>query len=420
MRNSVHKQIIELQPYQTLLLKGPAEFTTEEYGITVLAKPISKTQTVIVRQNKILPFENKGKSVIKVILKRYTDFQLATGSVGVDIWRRVQEQVFDTDIKNRTIIIVGSTDSGKSTLSSYLLNLGISRGLSVGVIDADVGQGDLAPPGCIGGKIFKEQIFDLRDFEADFYGFVGTNSPRGVGHVVLSEINRVRDRLAKATIDFYIINTDGYVSGDGYLSKVDIIRDIDPAAIICFDGVNGTQTLYHRFRQAFNCDVIMAKRFKYSIKKVSERIDRRRSQYRRFIIGCNLICIDIKKIKVSFLGKHYDLQTEIKNILEIIKKDAYGNLLVIRSDYLDHGKIIEDSQESRVVLSLNSINGMFVALGSAGKPLKFGRCVGFYSDFSINILIEPIDNVDTLFLSLIKLNQDVTKESNLILAKTNL
>ena len=55
--------------------------------------------------------------------------------------------------EKKRIAIIGPSNSGKSTLSLYMANVFISHGLRPLLIDADVGQGDLAPPTCLGAAV---------------------------------------------------------------------------------------------------------------------------------------------------------------------------------------------------------------------------------------------------------------------------
>ncbi len=365
-----------------------------------------------------MPFETDHVATAKVAFRRGADYLLASGRVGVGIWRSVRDLMFAPDCGGEKVVIVGATDSGKSTLSTYLLNTALSQGLAVGVIDEDVGQGDLAPPGCVGGKVLREQIFDLRDVEADFFGFVGITSPRGVGSVVLGEVSRVRRRLEEgAAVDFCVVNTDGYMAYDGVLSKVEVIREVDPDFVVCFEDMGGGRVLYDRLTGLCDCDVVLAARPEYSVKSVSERAGRRMSQYHRFLRGEQTSCMDLKRVGVSFLGRSYPLNIEPTGGSEVVRGDDSGNRLIFSARSLGYVEVIEEGRGSRVVLSLDALRGMFVGLGSAGEPSRFGRCVEVHPDFTVDISTDSMAGVNTLFLSLIRLRGDMRREYTLPVVK---
>ena len=52
-------------------------------------------------------------------------------------------------------ILLGATDTGKSTLAKFLIFNLCQRGLMVALVDADIGQSFLVPPATIGFAVFK-------------------------------------------------------------------------------------------------------------------------------------------------------------------------------------------------------------------------------------------------------------------------
>jgi polynucleotide 5'-hydroxyl-kinase GRC3/NOL9 len=73
-------------------------------------------------------------------------------------------------------IILGATDSGKSTLAFYIIRELLSRKIPSALIDADIGQSSLGVPGTIGMKIFRSQD-DLKSMRADRIAFIGSLNP---------------------------------------------------------------------------------------------------------------------------------------------------------------------------------------------------------------------------------------------------
>ena len=92
----------------------------------------------------------------------------------------------------RTILIVGNSDTGKSTFAVYLINEALKNGLRPCIIDADIGQGDLAPPNAIGGALIYAQITDLRDVNPQFVEFVGSTTPTGFEEIIIKAIKKIK------------------------------------------------------------------------------------------------------------------------------------------------------------------------------------------------------------------------------------
>src|SRR5215210_1810568 len=95
---------------------------------------------------------------------------------GTSMWRSIAQQMSAMAAgKKITVMLVGATDTGKSTLTTYLANMAIRRGIIPCIIDGDIGQGDLAPPTAIGGAVLSQQVLDLRDVSTTntIFEFIG-------------------------------------------------------------------------------------------------------------------------------------------------------------------------------------------------------------------------------------------------------
>ena len=115
--------------------------------------------------------------------------------------------------KGDRVMLLGGVDSGKSSLSLYLLNRAVSSGLRAALVDSDVGQSDVGPPGTIGVLVRDRPVIHPRLEEADHIFFVGDTSPRG--HF-LQMIVGLREAVSAAYDDgaeLVIVNTTGFVSG---------------------------------------------------------------------------------------------------------------------------------------------------------------------------------------------------------------
>jgi polynucleotide 5'-hydroxyl-kinase GRC3/NOL9 len=129
-----------------------------------MGKDVSDS-SVYVDVGKILPFERGSGCKISCI---GGESWLASSSfVGTLIWKdMVQRILFDMGL--RTVLIIGKSDTGKSTFAVYLINEALQNGFRLCIIDADIGQGDLSPPNAIGGTILSNQITDLREVNPRF------------------------------------------------------------------------------------------------------------------------------------------------------------------------------------------------------------------------------------------------------------
>jgi len=130
-----------------------------------------------------------------------------------------------------TALIIGATDSGKSTLAKYLLERLVSQNMNVCFIDSDVGQSSLGLPGTICLKVFSTQS-DLKAFSYEKMSFIGTINPAKRISLMINTVKMISDTCRKIS-DITLIDTSGLVSGEiGERLKTGKISALNPNHII--------------------------------------------------------------------------------------------------------------------------------------------------------------------------------------------
>lgn len=143
-------------------------------------------------------------------------------------------------------MIIGTTDSGKTTLARYLIMHLLSEDIRVSLVDSDVGQASLGLPGTISLKLFSSGG-DLENFTPDKMFFVGTVNPATRIPLIV--------RLAGAAVEecrekseVILIDTSGLVHGKtGEALKTAKIGAIHPRHIIA---VRKADEIEHILKQA--------------------------------------------------------------------------------------------------------------------------------------------------------------------------
>jgi len=373
-----------------------------------------------VRKNKVLPFETKSDgTLIQVVLGERGESWITRDMVGVRIWKGLEN--LNLKPGRNKLMIIGETDSGKSTLTSYLVNIALVRNLRTAVIDGDIGQGDLIPPGCIGAAVVKERVYDLRDLHADIMGFVGFTSPfsRYVRDLIVKRMKRIISYLEERGYDLCIINTDGYVSGEGMGYKLDMVRELKPDTVICFRGPD--EELFENLKDFDNPpSMISVDRSEGIVKSASERNERRLSQYFRFLRDGKDMSVDLKKIRLDFMGIVYEhnlSDVELResglsspdmehNPSNLFAKGADDRVIVFRSNIED---VVEVSGRF-TTFNRSSLEGMFAGLGSGGDVSGFARIIGLNQDQTLTLNTNFKGKFDTLFLGGIRLSPDLGTE----------
>ena len=360
------------------MVKGPARVFVKG-ACHVLGSDVSG-QIVKVRAGKALPFEPRNQFC-------RLHAQLGYGAklwwadpkqAGISMWRTLSDQVLTLAAKKKaitTVMLVGDTDTGKSTLSIYLANMAIRNGLIPSIIDGDIGQGDLAPPTAIGAAVLSKQLVDLRDVNASQFEFIGGISPIGFESLIAKKLRSIFDRIRTSSLaNICIVNTDGYVRNSGLQYKAMIAEELQPDAVICL-GEN--VELFERQRQhkAVSYQILCARRSSHVYKSRFERLNRRLDQFLRFV-------------------GHGSSIAKLSNI-----KFDYMNELFSPTDLFNQ-------PPSKWRLETESMGGMFVGLGSNGSVIGFGVIINV--DLGNNIIHTQtnINSFDTTFLSNLRLGGD--------------
>jgi len=89
-------------------------------------------------------------------------------------WTRLAEEAW-----GGTVMVLGASDTGKSTLARYLSEELSRRGNRVAYLDLDLGQGTLGPPTTLAVSMVRMGLSpDFPQRGANALYFVGSNTPR--------------------------------------------------------------------------------------------------------------------------------------------------------------------------------------------------------------------------------------------------
>jgi polynucleotide 5'-hydroxyl-kinase GRC3/NOL9 len=139
--------------------------------------------------------------------------------------------------RSGTAMIIGATDSGKSTLAKYLIEEAISRNFSVCLLDADVGQSSIGLPGTICSKTF----FSAEDLQDYFYrkiSYAGTINPATNICEIIDIVTRMSSEC-RIRSDVSLIDTSGLIDSEiGERLKTGKVRAVNPDHVIAIQRGN--------------------------------------------------------------------------------------------------------------------------------------------------------------------------------------
>lgn len=111
------------------------------------------------------------------------------------------------------VVVVGNTDTGKTTFCMELVNAAAALGLKSALVDADIGQSDIGPPGTIGLALPTEPVERLSDLHIRRMYFAGATSP--VGNMLPSVVGakKMADEAREHGASLIVVDTTGLVRG---------------------------------------------------------------------------------------------------------------------------------------------------------------------------------------------------------------
>jgi polynucleotide 5'-hydroxyl-kinase GRC3/NOL9 len=115
------------------------------------------------------------------------------------------------------VMVLGAPDTGKSTLCRYLVYKTFAGGRPAALVDLDLGQSHLGPPGALGLELFPPRLPGDDSLHPDGLYFIGQTSPLGSTLEVAVGCRALADQAARRGVDRLVVNTSGLVHGPGAL-----------------------------------------------------------------------------------------------------------------------------------------------------------------------------------------------------------
>lgn len=154
---------------------------------------------------------------------------MSEATATVEAHRSVRARVIESA---SVVLVIGSVDTGKTSLSKMLLADAVAAGKTAAYIDADVASPTVGPAACVGLR-FVRTLADLDDLATpDALRFVGSTEPNGVvlPHVVAVASLAVK---ARAAADLVLIDTSSVVDGVvGQTLKYHLAEMVEPDLVI--------------------------------------------------------------------------------------------------------------------------------------------------------------------------------------------
>ena len=195
--------------------------------------------------------------------------------------------------KPAKVMLIGPTDSGKTTLLTFLANRLIDEGLRVAVVDSDVGQKGILPPATV-SIAFPERPFEsIGELQAHAHYFIGTITPGSYTGEMAAGVKRLADMAAERA-DVVLIDTTGFVTGQGIEMKRLKAELVRPALIVFLER-NGELSYLQKILSPYGKTVSLSISEKAREHSRGERREVRREKWRAYFSNASQVEVDLSK-----------------------------------------------------------------------------------------------------------------------------
>lgn len=148
----------------------------------------------------------------------------------------------------RVTLVLGATDTGKSTLVTRLAGALAGAGHAVGVVDADLGQSDVGPPTTVGLGRVRAPIQRLAEAELVALEFLGVTSPACCMRQTAGSTARLVRRAQAIGCERVLVDTSGLVAGAfGHALKRLKLDAVRPDALVALQHADECEPILREY-----------------------------------------------------------------------------------------------------------------------------------------------------------------------------
>lgn len=204
-----------------------------------------------------------------------------------------------------SVMLIGPTDSGKTTTSLSLARRCAAAGLKVAVVDGDVGQSNIGPPAAVSLSLIEDEIASFEEAPLTRLYFVGSHSPEPLVPEVLLGTREIVDQASKAGSEVTIIDTSGLVFGPvGRRLKIAKLQLIRPKYAIVFERKPGLSHMFEPICDLFGIELMAMKVQEVQKKSMEDRRRAREARFGRYFSNASTYEIGLDRVSLrgTFFG----------------------------------------------------------------------------------------------------------------------
>ncbi|RLE55601.1 MAG: hypothetical protein DRJ40_07700 [Thermoprotei archaeon] len=247
----------------------------------------------------------------------------------VDFWYSALSTLFTRYTRGR-FLIIGATDSGKSTVTAWLTNLALSKGLTTAIVDGDVGQNDVAIPTTLALALPREPKLSIREYEPYDLYFIGHVAPASLIPKYVRGLRALLEECDELGLDVVVVNTDGWVEGRSAINfKVKIVEATKPSAVIIMERrVGELQELVSEVQKLCSEVYRLPSPPSARIRTRSDRRKHRENMYARYFSKAKTIALKATTLDIVY-GSKLLSTVPVNSKLPEVRKVLRGKVLYV-------------------------------------------------------------------------------------------
>ncbi|MHA2406015.1 MAG: Clp1/GlmU family protein [Candidatus Hermodarchaeia archaeon] len=204
-------EVVRLSERAGVLVRGPAKIVVSTGSVDVLGKMQNADDEFMVSYGKTYPLQALSTTQLEVFLGSSSQCFKVKGQLIPIAWKALTNLFLGGETK--VAMVLGDTDTGKSSLVLYTANRLSSAGYKTAVVDADVGQSTIGAPGVVGLCLVESPTLSLKDLPYRAGYFVGDKNPSGHFLDMVLGTKRMVVEAFKTGAEAILIDTTGMVRG---------------------------------------------------------------------------------------------------------------------------------------------------------------------------------------------------------------
>lgn len=406
---------LKLAKGETVKLFGPMFVTVKSGCLDIYGKLVCNGEKFVVHKARNYIATAIDTCELEVVMVDESQIQRVDDKDPYREKREIVEEIASRGFKR--IMVVGCTDCGKTSFITLALNTLLARGIKPAVIDSDVGQADIGPPGFISLGYGVTPVYWINEIEPHRMIFIGDIKPQEHTWAIINGVTRLAEVAKSDGFQHILLDTDGWVRDRGAIEyKSNLVEAFKPDAIVVMG--EDLKGLFARFSD-FNMSVYEVNAPVHRrVRSREERRSLRSSRYREFLEGAPIVKVSLKDIIIRGIPLLYGLELDPATLTNCVDgKILYATRLF---NYLNiYGSIKSYNSEElkkynyeRVkVYQYGSEKGLYCAVGQLGG-FDYPCIIEKFDFEARNVLIRTkyTSKVEVLKVSKIKLSPDYIEE----------